>query len=168
MKVSNLDLQPDRTFRYRKLELDNQTAMRALVHKRTEEAILVTDNAVKFHPKPKVIQSWQELLSLPDPEEVTHKPVSSWAWLTGDNPFLILTSAGNPFPIEEIPGKNLDYEDARKLYTEGKQAALHSRGIAAAQHERMGLLVQGVLAAICVIGATITVFVLLPKVLERF
>lgn len=168
MKVSNYDVQPNNTLRSRKLALDPQTAMRALIHKGTQEAILVTENSVKYHPQTIELETWKELLALADPEEEIPKKVSSWAWLTGDNPFLVITSAGNPFPLKDTPEEPLDYEEARAIYTEAKQAALHSRGLAAAIHERMGMYLQVVMAGICVLGAIVTVLVLLPRALEGF
>lgn len=168
MKVNNLDLQPNRTFRFRKLELDDRTAMRALVHQKTEEAILVTESAVKYHPATIELDTWQQLLDLADLEEETPKTVSPWAWITGDNPFLVVTSAGNPFPFGEGPENQVDYDEALRLYTEATQAALHSRGIAAAISQSFGLAIQGIMAGICVVGAIITAAVLIPKILETW
>lgn len=168
MKVTNLDLQPNRTFRMRKMELDSQAAMRALVHRGTQEAVLVEEEDVKFHPATVTLESWQNLVTYPDPEEETPKKVSAWAWLTGDNPLLMLSSAGNPFPIPDDPEKSGSYESYRRAYTECYQAAVHSRGINAATRERMGLIIQGILAGVCAIGAVVTAAALLPRILERF
>lgn len=167
MKVSNLNLQPNRTFQFRKMKLDPHTAMRALVHNGSSEAVLVGPTDVKFHPEIEFVDTWEELLALPDPEVITAKSISRWALVTGDNPFLLLTAAGNPFPIEDDPEKHLEYEEARQIYTKGRQAALHSRGVAAAIRERWALAIQVILAAICVISAIITVLVLLPTVMEK-
>lgn len=168
MKVSNLDLLPNRTFRYRNLGLDPHSAMRALIHRGTAEAVLVTENAVKIHPTPITLQSWAELVKYPDPEEVIPKKVSGWSWLSGDNPFLIITSAGNPFPFPDNPETNLSYEEARTIYVEAVQAALHSKGIASAMQQGMGAIIQGILAGVCVLGAILVAAGLLPRILDRF
>lgn len=167
MKVSNLDIQPNKTFRWRKLQLDPFAAMRALRHKGTSESVLITPGSVKINPRPVHFPKWVDLVTYKDPEEVIPKRLSRWAWITGDNPFIILTSSGNPFPFPDHPDKALGYEEAHTIYNTAVQAALHSKGIGAATTDN-GMVAQVMLAGICVLASIITAAALLPRILERF
>ena len=183
MKVTNLDLLPHHTFRIRKMEVDSPTAMKALVHKGSGEAVLVRQQSIKFNPdhilllpiwKPhddgtiRFVPTWEQLLALPDPEYVVPKEVSRWAFFTGDNPFLHITSAGSIVPMPDKAGERISHLEVMQQYSEIGQAAIHSKGTAAALRHSMGMTAQVILAGVVALAAIIGAVSMLPTIMERF
>jgi len=136
MKVTDLDLLPHHSFRFRKMDVDSLTAMKALSHTKTGEAVLIRKQVIRYNPMPVVLlpqegeSAWERLLGLPDPPSVTPKGVSPWAFFTGDNPFLQITSAGSILPMPLIYGEQVPYLDVLRQYSEIDQGAEHSHGAA--------------------------------------
>ncbi len=171
MKVSNWDLRPNRTFALRKMSQDGGTAMMALEHPKTKEAVAVTRGSIKFNPDPIPLTSWEALTQLPPPYATGPKRVSSWAWLTGDNPFQMITVGGGMIPVPDRPATQVPYQTALNIYDEGEQAALQFRAVAKARASggwAVSTVVQLVLAGVSAIAALVVAFGLLPTIIERF
>jgi len=174
MKVTCLDLLPHHSFRIRKMEVDSPTAMKALSHNKSGEAVLIRHQQIRYNPRPIVLlpkdgeTAWQQLLALPDPPSVTPKEVGSWAFFTGDNPFLQITSAGSILPMPMDPDEKVSYLEVLEQYSEIDQGAEHSHGAAMVLRHAMAMTTQVILAGACALLAIVAAVTMLPSIMERF
>ena len=174
MKVTNLDLLPHHSFRFRKMEVDSPTAMKALSHKKSGEAVLIRNQVIRYNPEPvtlhprEKLSAWQQLLVLPDPSSVTPKSVSRWAFFTGDNPFLQITSAGSILPMPLSPKEQVPCIEVLEQYSEIDQGAGHSYGAASVLQHATAMTTQVILAGSCALLALVAVVAMLPTIIERF
>ena len=170
MKVSNYDLRPSRTLGFRRMEQSEQTARLALEHPKTEEAVAITKDSIKFNPLPARLDTWEQLEVLAPPYHQPHKPVSPFHYLYGDNPHLIVTVGGGMFPIPDRPRGGLTIREALELRDKAEQAAIQSRAKAATEKDGLAAstVAELIFAGIAAVSAIVVVVVLLPKILERF
>ena len=174
MKVTVLDLLPHHSFRFRKMEVDSPTAMKALSYKKTGEAVLIRKQEIRYNPEPITLNSqdglsaWQQLLALPDPLSVSPKSVSQWAFFTGDNPFLQITCAGSILPMPLVSGERVPYLEVLEQYSEIDQGAEHSHGAVAVLRQASAMTTQVILAGACALLAIVAAVAMLPTIMERF
>ena len=168
MKSTNLHLFPDHTYQMRKLVLDSAVVARAFLHKATSEAVLVREGTQLFNPKPIVLSTWAELEALPDPEYIEPKNVSSWAFFTGDNPFLVVTSAGSIIPMPNKPEQTVPHSEIHRQWTSVKQASISTNGVAAKNQQHFMLGIQVVLAGIAALGAIAATLAMLPSIMAGY
>ncbi len=168
MKVTNVHLLPNHTFAIRQLDLEESSAARAFVHKPSQEAILVRDKAQQFNPQPIVLHSWDELVALADPEYVVPKKVGRFAFFSGDNPFLMMTSAGAILPMPTSPDEIVPHAVVHRQWTAVKQASFSAKGPGAKAHQSVSVATQVIFAGIAALGAIAAFLSMLPRILERF
>ncbi len=153
MKVTNIHLLPNHTFEIRKLDLEESSAARAFVHKSSQEAILVRDKAQQFNPQPITLHSWDDLVALTDPEYVVPKEVGRFAYFSGDNPFLMMTSAGSILPIPTKPDVVVPHAEVHRQWTAVKQASFSAKGPGAKAQQSVSVATQVIFAGIAALGA---------------
>lgn len=151
--------------------MDEETGMMALEYPRTEEAAIITKGSIKFNPLTTILENWQGLVKLPPQPEIPEKKVGAWAWITGDNPFLFITSGGSMLPMPDRPGEGHEYKEVVTLYSKAQQAALLARGVTPARKAgdlKVSTMVQITLAGISALSALLVVAALLPRILEQY
>lgn len=173
-KVTDLHLYPDHTVSIRQLNLDDSTAMKALMPSNLNEVVLVRPGSIKFNPQPIVLRfsekatAWEQLEALPDPVTVIPKKVSGWAYFTGDNPFLSISSAGSIVPMPDRPGEKVSHSEVLRQYSEIEQAAIDSKGIGAVARQNAMMSIQVILAGICALAAILAAVAMVPRIMENF
>jgi len=178
MKVTNLHLYPNHTFKLRHLTLDDSTEASVMVHKASEEGILVRPGSLKFHPAstplfPKEVDgervtAWDQLLAMPDPDYIPPKRVSRWATFNGDNPFLVITSAGCIIPMPDKPKEKTAHVHIMEQCSEVEQEAIDSKGMGAAMRQKFLLATQVVFAGVVALAAIAATAAMLPKIMDNF
>jgi len=156
------------------MAVDSPTAMKALSDKRTGEAVLIRHRQIRYNPQQVILlpkdgkTAWQQLLSLHDPVSVTPKTTSPWAFFTGDNPFLQITSAGSILPMPTGPDEKVPYLEVLEQYSEIDQGAEHSHGAISALRHATAMTTQVILAGVCAVLAIVAAISMLPGIIERF
>jgi hypothetical protein len=171
MKVTNLVINPDKTLTFRKIELDKGSGDRTLVHNKSEDAIIGTfpleESGVCINPVPIKMRTWQQLLSSPPPNELVPRKVSRLnQLLSGDNPFLLVSSASVPWAQQRTPGAR-PFGLAQTSYDAAAAAAADYRGQAKASKQASATVSEVVVylcAAIMVVTVLITVFLMWPTI----
>lgn len=178
MKVTDLHLYPNHTFKLRKLTLDDSSEASVMVHKPSEEGLLVRPGSLKFHPAPisllpkkgegKEVTVWDQLLAMPDPDYIPPKKVSRFAIFNGDNPFLVVTSAGCIIPMPDIPREKTRHVDVMEQCSEVEQEAIDSKGMGAAMRQKFLMTTQVIFAGVVALAAIAATAAMLPKIMDNF
>lgn len=175
MKVTDLHLFPNHTFQVRQLSLDDSSRAKVLVHNGSQEAVLVRPKALRFHPAPIPLlpikegaSAWSQLLSYPDPEYIPTKKVSGFAFFNGDNPFLIVTSAGSCIPMPSVKGERVKHIEVKQQSSAVVQEAIDSKGLGAAMRQKWLIGIQVIFAGVVALATIAATAAMLPAIMDRF
>jgi hypothetical protein len=168
MKVTNLVLRPDKMIKFEKVELNLDNGARTYQNLSSSEAIIALDRD-DINPESRFFNTWDELVRCPDPTNLKPRKVSKFACLTGDNPFLLVSSAGIPLPQQRVKGPR-SYIEVKDWVDRVFQSALQSQGVRRASkdpQQGIAYVMMGV-AAVLGIAALCVALIVLPEVISRF